>query len=216
MTPQSPTPPPTVPGAVPAIPAPAVNPKLSANLSADYEALQNDLEQANELAADFQRQLAGKSNDFAQLKQVFEKTQADLAHLQSGIEELRAERHRLANEAMRATAFQMKLNKVTSERDRLRVDLEFVREALAKSAEENTRALHERDKHIADLVVELVTLKEALAQARRTPGSQSTPATAGKPAGMSADGPTFLTPEENINISFDSPEPTVLRRGKLF
>src|SRR4051812_31662973 len=75
----------------------AVNPVLSATLSADYEALQNDMEQAKDLAADFQRQLAGKSNEFAQLKQLFEKTSADLAHLQEGIVELRAERHRFAN-----------------------------------------------------------------------------------------------------------------------
>src|SRR5688500_7910196 len=82
-----------------------MNPNLSANLHADYEALQNDMQQAKDLAADFQQQLAGKSNEFAQLKQLFEKTAADLAHLQAGIVELRAERHRLANESMRATAF---------------------------------------------------------------------------------------------------------------
>src|SRR4051812_1147730 len=113
-----------VPGNPPvlaAAPKPAVNPNLSANLSADYEALQNDMQQAKELAADFQRQLAGKSNEFAQLKQLFDKATTDLNHLQEGIVELRAERHRLANESMRATAFQLKLAQVTGERDRLRV-----------------------------------------------------------------------------------------------
>jgi septal ring factor EnvC (AmiA/AmiB activator) len=144
-----------------------VNPNLSGTLRADYEALKNDMEQAQELASDFQRQLAGKSNEHAQLKQVFEKTLADLANLQKGIEELRAERHRLANEAMRATAFQLKLNNVTSERDKLRVDLEFMREALSKSAGEMERALRERDTQIAALVIENVTLKEALGTARR-------------------------------------------------
>src|SRR5580658_401446 len=99
-----------------------VNPNLTGSLVSDYAALQNDLVQAQELAADFQRQLAGKSNEHAQLKQIFEKTQADLAHLQDGIVELRAERHRLANEAMRATAFQAKLAKITAERDRLRME----------------------------------------------------------------------------------------------
>ena len=103
---------------------PLLNPNLSGTLTADYVALENDLVQAQELAADFQRQLAGKSNEHAQLKQIFEKTQADLAHLQEGIVELRAERHRLANEAMRATAFQAKLAMVTAERDRLQVELE--------------------------------------------------------------------------------------------
>ncbi len=146
---------------------PVVNPNLSATLNADYEALQNDMEQAKELAADFQRQLAGKSNEFAQLKQLFEKTATDLAHLQEGIVELRSERHRLANEAMRATAFQLMLNQVTSERDRLRMDLEFVRKALAQSADEMAAALRERDTQIGNLVIELVTLKEALVEARR-------------------------------------------------
>jgi septal ring factor EnvC (AmiA/AmiB activator) len=147
--------------------APLVNPNLSANLAADYEALQNDMQQAKELAADFQRQLAGKSNEFAQLKQLFEKTSADLAQLQSGIVELRAERHRLANESMRATAFQLKLSQVTAERDRLRVDLEHVRKALDQSAGGVTAAVKERDNQIAALVVELVTVKEALESARR-------------------------------------------------
>src|SRR5882724_7718593 len=89
-----------------------VNPTLSGSLTADHAALQNDLVQAQELAMDFQRQLAGKSNEYAQLKQILEKTQTDLAHLQEGIVELRTERHRLANEAMRATAFEIKVAKV--------------------------------------------------------------------------------------------------------
>lgn len=144
-----------------------VNPNLSANLSADYEALLNDMQQAKDLAADFQRQLAGKSNEFAQLKQLFEKATADLAHLQGGIVELRAERHRLANESMRATAFQLKLAQVTGERDRLRVELEHVRKALDHSAEGVAAATRERDNQIAALVVELVTVKEALEVARR-------------------------------------------------
>src|SRR4051812_29285263 len=138
-----------------------VNPNLSANLSADYDALQNDMQQAKDLAADFQRQLAGKSNEFAQLKQLFEKATADLAHLQAGIVELRAERHRFANESMRATAFQAKLAQVTTERDRLRVDMEHMRKALQQSAEDLATAVRDRDAQITVLVVELVTVKEA-------------------------------------------------------
>jgi chromosome segregation ATPase len=146
---------------------PSVNPRLSANLRADYDALQNDMQQAKELAADFQRQLAGKSNEFAQLKQIFEKTQTDLASLQAGIVELRAERHDLANEAMRSTAFQMKLKKITEERDRLRMDLEIVREALAQTADEVAAARRERNSEVAALVIDLVKTKEALADALR-------------------------------------------------
>jgi len=170
MTPTPPLPDQVTNGATPAVtppPAPLVNPNLSANLAADYEALQNDMEQAKELAADFQRQLAGKSNEFAQLKQLFEKATADLTQLQAGIVELRAERHRLANESMRATAFQLKLAQVTGERDRLRVELEHVRKALEQSAGGVAAAVKERDNQIAALVVELVTVKEALEVARR-------------------------------------------------
>jgi len=80
---------------------------------------------------------------------------------------LRAERHRLANDSMRATAFQAKLAQVTGERDRLRVELEHVRKALDHSAEGMAAALRERDSQIASLVIELVTAKEAAEVARR-------------------------------------------------
>ncbi len=186
---------------------PAVNPNLSANLSADYEALQNDMQQAKELAADFQRQLAGKSNEFAQLKQLFEKTLTDLSHLQAGIVELRSERHRLANEAMRATAFQLKLEKVTGERDRLRVDLEFVRKALAQSGEEMVAALRARDTQIASLVIELVTLKEALAKARgaRVPPAEKQDQNGEKSAARGVSASVQVEPADDfIDISFSS------------
>jgi chromosome segregation ATPase len=144
-----------------------VNPNLSGSLVSDHAALQNDLVQAKELASDFQRQLAGKTNDYAQLKQILEKTQDDLARLQEGIVELRAERHRLANEAMRAVAYQTKLATVTGERDRLRVDLELTRAAVTKNASESAAVLMERDKRIAELVVEIVTLRQSLEEARQ-------------------------------------------------
>jgi peptidoglycan hydrolase CwlO-like protein len=146
----------------------AVNPKLTANLRADYEALQNDMQQAQEMAGDFQRQLAGKSNEFAQLKQVFEKTQKDLAHLEVGITELRAERHRLANDAMRAVALEVKLAKVTDERDKLRIEIETLRRTPTKNTADADRALRERDAMIATLVLETEALKKALVAAQST------------------------------------------------
>lgn len=205
----------TTPADAPPKAAP-VNPNLSATLNADYEALQNDMQQAKDLAADFQRQLAGKSNEFAQLKQLFEKATADLTSLQAGIVELRAERHRFANESMRATAFQHKLTQVTSERDRLRVDLEHVRRALKQGADEMAAAVRDRDAQIAVLVVELVTLKEALEVARREAAAVRPPA----PLRMSSEpaesvpaseeaatvppkkSPTIELTEELIDISF--------------
>jgi chromosome segregation ATPase len=144
-----------------------VNPLLSGSLASDYEALQNDLVQARELASDFQRELADKTNDYAQLKQVLEKTQEDLARLQNGIVELRAERHRLANEAMRAVAYQTKLATVTNERDRLRIDLEILRTAMTKNVDDSAAGLLERDRKIAELVVEIVNLRQALEESRQ-------------------------------------------------
>lgn len=180
-----------------------VNPDLSGSLAADHEALRNDLLQAQELAADFQRQLAGKSNEYAQLKQILEKTQHDLEHLQAGIVELREERHRLANEAMRATAFEAKLMKVTGERDRLRIDLEVVREALARSGNELAIQLRERDRHIAELVVEMAGLKQALQEVRKGRGEESSGAAAVSPV-PTAKSPT--PPPPNVLPPLDDTE----------
>lgn len=184
--------------AAPSSPQRLVNPSLSGSLMADHEALQNDLVQAQELAADFQRQLAGKSNEHAQLKQILEKTQNDLEHLQGGIVELRAERHRLANEAMRATAFEAKLMKVTGERDRLRIDLEIIRQALARKGDEMVAQLHERDRRIAELVVEAVGLRQALEEARK--GNVAPPV-----AGM----PMVPTPVTVVRPVVEEDEPVV-------
>lgn len=141
--------------------APARTASLGARVHSDYEALQNDVAQARELAGDFQRQLAGKTNEFAQLKQVFEKTASDLVRLEKGLEELRAERHRLANEAMRAAGFELRLAKVTSERDQLRAELEAARDLFTRGRDELARAVHERDKEIAALAIELAGAREA-------------------------------------------------------
>jgi chromosome segregation ATPase len=144
-----------------------VDPTLSAILRVEYEALQNDLRQAKEMAADFQRQLAWKSNDFAQLKQIFEKTQGDLSRLQAAIVALREERHRLAADAMRATALDRKLAAVTAEQNELRSQIESFRKDIPTAAPEATRRIRERENQIADLTLQVMNLKEALAQAHR-------------------------------------------------
>ena len=102
--------------------------------SVEVEALLNDMEQARGLAADYQRALAGKSNEFAELKQVFEKTQRDLAHLQGSVTELREERHRLANEAMRAAALELRVERITNDRDQLRAELEALKKRISTPA----------------------------------------------------------------------------------
>lgn len=119
------------------------------------------------MAAEFQRQLAWKINDFAQLKQIFEKTQGDLARLQAAIVALREERHRLAADAMRAAALDRKLAAITAERNELRSQIESFRREVPIAAPEATRRLKDREIEIADLTLQVMNLKEALAQAHR-------------------------------------------------
>ena len=110
----------------PQIKSPA-SPTLGAALQAETAALRNDLDQATQLAAEYQRRLSSKSNDFAALKEMLEKAHSDLNAMQSTIGELRAERHRYANEAMRAIALERRLQKIAQERDLLRGEVELYR-----------------------------------------------------------------------------------------
>ena len=109
--------------------SPLTNPNLSAALRLEYDALVNDMRRAQELCVEFQRQLEGKSLEVDEFKELFSKTQSDLFQLQDSITELREERHRLANEAMRATALSRKLVEVTQERDRLLAEIAFSKTA---------------------------------------------------------------------------------------
>ncbi len=140
---------------------------LGATLNADYEALRNDLDQATGLASDFQRQLAGKSNEHALLKQLFEKTQKDLAHMQTGIMELREERHRLANEAMRAVALELRLKDACAARDLALADATAARQSVPAIDPDTEARFLSYDKMIARLTDEVASLKHQLAVARR-------------------------------------------------
>jgi chromosome segregation ATPase len=133
---------------------------LSSAIAADLEALRNDVECAQEMAAVYQRQLSGKSNELADLKQIFERTQNDFAALQKSISDLREERHRLANEAMRGIAFERKLAQVTEERDALRKEVLELRHRHAPATDQ-ARYL--------TLLAELDALRQELAESRRKP-----------------------------------------------
>ena len=115
------------------------DPHLSDALSADYAALLNDLEQARGLAGDYQSQLSDKSNDLAMLKIVLERTTTDLKNLQANILALRQERHRLANQAMNAVAFEAKLNTVTAERNQLKLENDALHKALERARQGTPR-----------------------------------------------------------------------------
>ncbi|MES2573123.1 MAG: hypothetical protein V4710_24080 [Verrucomicrobiota bacterium] len=145
------------------------DPKLSANLRADYEALLNDVKQANELAVDYQRQLAGKSNELALRTQLFERTQKHLLDLNAGIAELRKERHQLANEAMRAEALERKLGEVTAERDQLRVELDALNRRFSIPSDRVAQFSSECDALVDKLIGKVETLTKLLRSTRRAP-----------------------------------------------
>jgi chromosome segregation ATPase len=142
---------------------------LGASLQSDYEALRNDLEQANDLAADFQRQLAGKSNEVAHFKSLLERTKVDLGRLDAHVQELRKERHRLANEVMRSAALEQQLRRSNEEIDRLKVEVDTLRSAGGNRVEELLLVSEEQQKEITRLRAALEVLK------RSKPGTAPAP-----------------------------------------
>ena len=147
-----------------------LDPHFTAHLSANCEALRNDLEQAQELAADFQRDLSGKSNEVAHFKQLLELTEHDLGRLQADILELRAERHRLANEVMMKDALELRLEKVTGERNRLAAELDSLRQALASGGAENAQRVRERERQTTIQNLQMRVLQQQLQAVRTAPG----------------------------------------------
>ena len=105
--------------------SPAIPP--ASILGAEIEALKNDLAQARELAADFQRQLAEKTNECADLKRTAEAGQAEIGRLRSDISELRHERLQLANDVAGIAGIELRLKRTSEERDELRAQLEGLR-----------------------------------------------------------------------------------------
>jgi DNA repair exonuclease SbcCD ATPase subunit len=157
MTPTTPkTPEPSESNATPDLASIA---NLTATLRADYSALQNDLEQTQEMAADFQRQLAGKSNEVAHFKALLEKTREDLMRMDGHVADLRRERHRLANEAMIATALKERVKGLETERDQFRREAEALRSALTSSGAEHQQQIKLQE-------MEITRLRAALEEAR--------------------------------------------------
>lgn len=140
---------------------------LGFSLRADYEALRNDLDQAKELAGDFQRQLAGKSNEVAHFKSLLERTQRDLTRLDEHVQELRRERHRLANDAMKAQALELELKRTREEIGRLRTEVEVLRQAGSGRMAELQIVNEEQQKEIGRLraAIEVLRQRESAAVA---------------------------------------------------
>ena len=152
-----------------------VYPSLGAALSEDYDALQTDLRQANELAAKLESQLAGKSKEVMHMRFLFDQTKTHLAHMQDGIHAMRKERHKLANEATRAMGLDIMLKRVASERDRYKAELEGVLEGLAAEKAPQPLRFDKRDRQIAELSFELIKLREEVAALRKTNAAPAPP-----------------------------------------
>jgi len=158
---------------------------LSSALTESGDAVQEDLRQANELAAKLEAQLAGKSKELLHLKFLLEQMKSNFGHLQDSVVLMRKERHKLANDCMRAQGLEIMVTRLTAERDRLKNELDGVLEGLAaEHAEKAQQALRfdKRDHMIAELTFELITLRKEVADLRHTnqspaPAASETPAT---------------------------------------
>jgi chromosome segregation ATPase len=169
------------------------DPTLTPALRANMEAVRNDLEQAQELTAAYQRQLAGKSNECAELKQILEKTMRDLEKLQTDVSELRKERHRLANEVMRSYALQRRLDQAISEQDTSRAEADALRNVVSAS-DLASRALKEAFANERQILSEENhALRAALARNHSSAQRSS----------VAPPVPITETPHDVIQISFD-------------
>ena len=163
-------PPKVTPQAAEAAPNQSVNPSLSAALKEGGDAVRDDLRQAKDLTAELEVQLAGRSKELLHLKFLLEQTKAHFGHMQDSVTAMRAERHKLANEAMKAQGLEIMLARMTAERDRLKSELEGVLEGLATEnalKEQQSLRFDKRDKMIAELTFEVVTLRQEVADLRR-------------------------------------------------
>ena len=139
-------------------PARPTDPGLTARLLADQAALQNDLAQAQELAADFRQAASDKSNELAHMKSFLEQLKGDLARYEKHIAELRAERHGLANEVMKLTGAQMQARKSSEECGRLRAENAALHGQLAAQGAGGT------ERRIDDLVRVVEELRRTILQ----------------------------------------------------
>jgi hypothetical protein len=148
-------------------PAASASPSLGSIVGENCDAVQDDVQQARQVAADLEKQLAGKSREMLHLKYLFDRTKDHLNHLQDNITQLRKERHKLANDAMRAPGLEMMLARVTAERDRLKSELEAVLRGLATENHGKELRFDKRDKMIAELTLDLMKARKEAEDLRR-------------------------------------------------
>ncbi len=176
-----------------------INARLGSTMSADFEALRNDLDQAQDLAAEFQRQVAGKSNELAELRQVFEKTSRDLERMHADIGQMRQERHDLANRAMVAHALELKLARSVSDGERLRAEAAALQAAANAAAEQGKAEIRRLEIENARLLTQIEGLK-----------LHGTSAPRGESPEVMAVLAKILTSMEGLRESFDTRQATYI------
>jgi predicted RNase H-like nuclease (RuvC/YqgF family) len=107
-----------------ATPAPKAERLAVSVYQAAQEALKNDLQQARELAADYEFHLARKTNELAELRRESEAAFSELARLRGEVSELRHERLQLANEVARIAGLEFRLKRATEDKEILRNELQ--------------------------------------------------------------------------------------------
>ena len=174
---------------------------LSAALREDGDAIQDDLRQANELAANLAAQLAGKSKEMLHLKFLLDQTKARFGHMQDSVVAMRAERHKLAKDAMRAQGLEILLTRVTAERDRLKNELDGILDGLATEHAQKALRFDKRDHHIAELTFELMKLRHKVADLRQM-NPRPAPVAPGPPSSRtlktSSQEDTWIEPEVEL------------------
>lgn len=187
-----------------------------AMVQADYLALANDLEQAQALSSELESQLSGKTNELAQFKLIFERTQNDLVKFAQDLDTMRKERHALANEVQCAYATEHKFEKLKVAHE----TLQTAHEALILKAERlDSDLIRERAAHVQSRT-ELDELCVKLQNRPAGPGLARDPElrrsmevlreqlqrVLGPPLSMTAPpAPTFLKPDiDHIEIEFSA------------
>ncbi len=141
-----------------------VDPRITKSLGADYEALKNDLDQANEFVGELQREVSFTKNDAAHFKHLFEKTRLDLEHMQESILALRRERHQFANEVMKARCWEAKVQMTADERDALLKTNGEIRSELEKARAE----IGSKEAQVAELTMQVMLFKNTFRQNQQT------------------------------------------------
>ena len=178
-----------------------INPTLGPTLGEECETLQENLREVNEVAAGLNEDHAGKSKQLRHLNFLIEQARAHLGHMRDSIATMRKERHKLANTALGAPMVQQMLSRVTAERDKLRNELNRIHDGAAIEESQKARRelrFDERDQQIAELTFEVVTLRQQVAEFRRT-----NPRPAPVAAGPAPAPPAIAPSDDGTNVEID-------------